>query len=89
VLYVSKKNPGRYVTRAEFQQAIDPMKDDLKTLKRALVGEDLQHGIVKDVADIKSALKTASALKNIIVPIIIAVASSLITAALLGKLPIP
>jgi len=52
-----KKNPA-YVTRTEFTEAITSVKGELKTLKIALVGEDLRGGLVKDVADIKSDLKT-------------------------------
>jgi len=86
---LSKKNPQSYVTRAECKQMMSGVKDDISVMKKALVGDDMRHGIVKDVADIKSTLKTASAIKNILVPILIAVASSLITAALLGGLHLP
>jgi len=84
---MSKKKENPYISRAEFSQAMDGVKGELRTLKIALVGEDLRGGLVKDVADIKNYLGTVKAIKDIIVPIIIAVASALITAIFLGKLP--
>jgi len=87
---VSKKNnPKSYVTRAECKQMMGVVKDDISVMKKALVGEDLQGGIVKKLSDIETTLKMWSAIKNILVPILIAVASSLITAALLGGLHLP
>jgi len=68
---------------------MEVVKDDIKVMKKAIVGDDLRHGIVKDVADIKNYLRTVKAIKDIVVPILIAVASSLITAAFLGGLHLP
>lgn len=68
---------------------MEPLRTDLKTIKFALVGEDLQGGIVKKLSDIETTLKMMSAIKNIVIPILIAVASAVITAAILGKLPVP
>jgi len=77
------------VTKTECNLMMEPVTNDIKTIKKALVGEDLKSGLVKDVADIKSTLKTWQAIKNIIIPIIIAVSSALITAYFLGQIPHP
>jgi hypothetical protein len=47
---------------------------------KTLVGEDMRGGLVADVRDIKTA---TSAVKTIIVPIVISVVSAVITAAIL------
>lgn len=55
----------RVVTFGECEKNMQPIKDDLGTVLKALVGDDLRGGIVKDVADtkkdiaeIKNALKS-------------------------------
>jgi len=35
-----------------------PMLEDMRTIRNALVGNDLRGGLVKDVADMKSSLKS-------------------------------
>lgn len=49
-------NPG-YVTRAECAKTVTKFDGELKTIKKALVGEDLRAGIVKDIGDIKNGLE--------------------------------
>jgi hypothetical protein len=46
-----------YVTRDECSQISGRIRSELCVLKRALVGEDLRSGIVKDVGDIKGDIK--------------------------------
>jgi len=77
-----RKNP--YVTaevclsRHEgLTKQMESLNNELKTIKRALVGEDLQGGLVKTVSDIQSKL---GLLRDWVKPVIIAVASALITA---------
>ena len=73
----SDTNPGKFMTRNECAQITTHLKEEVKTIKRALFGEDMRGGMVKDVQEIKSA---TSFFKSILVPIIISVASALITA---------
>lgn len=54
-------NPG-CVTTAECAQISGSINKELGTIKRALVGDDMRGGIVKDVADIKSNLRNSTGL---------------------------
>ena len=53
---LSEKDNPDYVTKAECVQISGSINDELKTIKKALVGEDMRGGLVKDVADIKNTL---------------------------------
>lgn len=77
-----ENNPG-HVTRAECHRTTTAMKDDLKTIRTALVGEDMRGGIVKDVADLKKEKSVfAQAIKSVAVPILVTViAAWIITGA--------
>ena len=44
------------MTRAECAQISGQLQEDSKIIKRALVGDDLLGGLVKEVADIKRSL---------------------------------
>jgi hypothetical protein len=74
-----RKNDPQYVTRSECQQISTSIREELKTIRIALVGENMRGGLVKDVADLK---KERSAMleivKTVAVPIIIAVATAII-----------
>ena len=45
-----------FITKAECYKTHTQITTDFATIKKALVGDDLRGGIVKDVADIKAAL---------------------------------
>jgi hypothetical protein len=75
-----KKDDPPYVTRDECFQISGEIRKDISTIKKTLVGEDMRGGIVKDVQEIKSA---TSAIKTVVVPIVISVVSALMTYALL------
>ncbi len=50
------------------------VKEDLKTIKVALIGDDMSHGIVKDVHDLKKEKSlTFSFLKSLVAPVIVAI----------------
>ena len=54
-----KKDGGsgqEFVTKGECQQITASFREDLGTVKMALVGGDMRGGIVKDVSEIKSTL---------------------------------
>lgn len=53
----SKQNPNGFVTKVECQQITATFREDLSTVKMALVGEDMRGGIVKDVSEIRVSLK--------------------------------
>jgi len=51
-------NPGKgFVTHAECFGQREFITGEIATIKKALVGEDLRGGIVKDVGDIKAFMK--------------------------------
>ena len=50
-------NPSPYMTRSECLSQRRPIRADITTIKKALVGEDLRGGIVKDCSDMKKDLK--------------------------------
>jgi hypothetical protein len=39
---------------------MSPLLTDIATIRRAMVGDDLRGGMVKDVADMKSEMKAAN-----------------------------
>jgi len=50
-----KRDGGsRFVTHIECQNISEDVKEDLKTLKKALVGEDLRGGMRKDFTEMRS-----------------------------------
>jgi hypothetical protein len=53
-----KKSNSRYVTRAECAQISGQISSELAALKKALVGEDMRSGVVKDIADLKNDVKS-------------------------------
>jgi len=56
-----KNNPG-YVTIDECTRISSRTNAELGTIKKALIGADMRGGVVKDVADIKAALKNSRSL---------------------------
>jgi len=55
---------SEYVTKDDCVKSMAPIQSDITTIKKALVGDDLRGGIVKDVADIKATLKNTSSQNN-------------------------
>ncbi len=56
-----KKNGGsgqEFVTKGECQQITASFREDMGTVKMALVGGDLRGGIVKDLSEMKGTLNT-------------------------------
>jgi hypothetical protein len=41
---------GRYVTKGDCREAMSSVATELGTVKKALVGDDMRGGIVKDIA---------------------------------------
>lgn len=78
------KRKRSYVTADDCSRFRTEIKSELSVLRNALVGEDLRGGLVKDVSDIKAVLSTARSVKEIVVPVAVAVASSVITAWILS-----
>ena len=52
-------------------------KDELRTIKKALVGDDMRGGMVKDMGDLKAKLSIA---KTVLLPITFSVISALLVA---------
>ena len=81
-------NPGNLVSlelcitkHESLAKEMGGMRDELKTIKEALVGPDLQGGLVKKVGEIDSQIKTGRTVVDWIKPIIIAVVSAGVVAA--------
>jgi hypothetical protein len=51
-----KDNPG-FVTRAECAATMNPLHEDVKMVKNALIGEDMQSGLVKSVKEMIDKLE--------------------------------
>jgi len=64
------------VTHVECAKIVDGLREELKTMKVALVGEDMRGGLVKDVQEIKSA---TGFVKTVFLPIIMSVSAAVIT----------
>ncbi len=77
VLLSTEENPHnpKFVTTLQCKAMMAEFKGELDTIKYALVGKDLRGGIVKDVADIKSA---TGFIRSIGVPILVAVVTAAI-----------
>lgn len=72
-------NPEGVVTRQECAQISSGVKDELKTIKEALVGRDMRGGLVRDVAELKKERSISmQVLRTVIVPIVIAVIVAII-----------
>lgn len=50
------KHDSSYVTHAQCSESMSPIVDDLKTIKNALVGQDLRGGLVNQVSTITTKL---------------------------------
>lgn len=53
---MARKNK-HYVTRSECAEISGRIRDELKVLKVALVGEDMRGGMSREISDIKAGLK--------------------------------
>jgi hypothetical protein len=75
----TKKKDNPYVTKFECQQISGGIREELKTIRVALVGEDMRGGLVKDVANLKKERSTTvEILKSVAVPITVAIITALI-----------
>lgn len=67
------------------------MKEELKTIRTALVGEDYRKGIVKDVTDLKKDVgdlkKTRSATVDIIKSVVVSIVVAVVTAWIIKGMP--
>jgi hypothetical protein len=70
----TKDDPG-HVTRAECNKTVAKFNGELQTIKKALIGDDMRGGVVKDVSEIKAA---TSIVKTVFLPIILSVSASII-----------
>jgi hypothetical protein len=57
---------------------INEQANSIKEIKKALVGEDLQGGLVKKFADLESQLKTAASWANFGKPIVLGIIMAVI-----------
>jgi len=87
---MSRRRDNPYVTletcvanTKAINDKIDDVSTEVKTIKKALIGEDMQGGLVAEVKDIKSKLAMAKELRDWIRPLLLAALASLLTAGLL------
>lgn len=79
-----KNNPGDFVTKAECRAEMGGIRADVTKIKDALIGEDMQGGLVKKVNDLlKERGATTEILRTVVAPILAAVVSAVLTAWLL------
>lgn len=79
-----KFNPDDYVTKAECLAISGNIMKELQIIKKALVGDDMRGGLVKDVSDLKKERSTGVEItKTVVMPIVIAI----ITAIIIRLLP--
>jgi len=52
-----KENGGAYVTKTQCRQEMRPLRDDVRTIKDALLGKDLRSGLVLQVTEFKNKLE--------------------------------
>lgn len=52
---VKDENPG-FVTRAECETLCGGLKDDFKSIKKALIGDDLKGGLVLEFRELKNTV---------------------------------
>ena len=57
---------------------INQQGDDLEKIKKALIGDDMQSGIVKKLADLEGSIKTAASWANFGKPIILGIIMAVI-----------
>jgi hypothetical protein len=51
------ENKADFVTKAECRQITSGFQDDLATVKKAIIGDDMRGGMVRDIAEIKGKVK--------------------------------
>ena len=69
-------NP-KYITSKQCDITKAYFQEELQTIKKALVGDDMRGGMVSDLADLKSKL---SIVKTVLLPVAISVVSALLVA---------
>jgi len=52
-----RKNNPTYITRTECARISGQIREELSIVKKALVGEDMRGGIVREIRDMKSDLR--------------------------------
>lgn len=62
---VPSKNDPEYMTKSECFQISSAIRKDMDVMKKALVGDDMRGGIVKDLSEIKTALKNNSGTRGL------------------------
>ncbi len=53
------ENKDTFVTKAECSQKMMGFQDDLATVKKAIIGDDMRGGMVRDIAEIKGKVKNS------------------------------
>ena len=51
------ENKDEFVTKTECRQRMSGFQDDLATVKKAIIGDDMRGGMVRDIAEIKGKVK--------------------------------
>ena len=74
------RNP-KYVTSIQCdskqKNCSSDFKDEMRTIKKALVGDDLRGGIVKDMSELKTRL---SLVKTVVLPVALSIISAILVA---------
>ena len=69
-------NP-KYVTSKQCASTKTYFESELKTIKKALTGDDMRGGMVKDMAELKAKLSIG---KTVLLPIVLSITSAVLIA---------
>lgn len=54
---MSKKLDGGFVSHTECTAIMSPLSEDIKIIKRNLIGDDMKSGMVQDVGDLRNRVE--------------------------------
>ena len=55
-----KEHSSEFVTKVECRQITSSFQEDLVTVKKAIMGDDMRGGMVRDISEIKSRVNKAN-----------------------------
>lgn len=83
-------NPEGFVTRQECAQISSGIKEELKTIRVAIVGENMQGGLVQKVGKLENAVEALKKERSTVIELIksvgVPIAVAVITAVIISRL---
>lgn len=59
-----KEHSSEFVTKVECRQITSSFQEDLVTVKKAIMGDDMRGGMVRDISEIKSQVNKVNKVNN-------------------------